>query len=151
MVSEIIINLIWFDREPYAMASMPCHVFTNLGLIWYRLKNILYFLNILVSILIREMSKKNQKHRENQKKIIEKIKPWKKPIKPIKILKKPNWNESKLKKTRKKPRQTEKTKSNRFEPVFIIKNQTKPKPVNLNQIRFFYKNQIENNNSYLIR
>jgi hypothetical protein len=37
----------------------------------------------------------------------------------------------------KKPSQIEKTESNRFEPVFILK--TKPKPVGLNWFRFgFY-------------
>jgi hypothetical protein len=37
----------------------------------------------------------------------------------------------KLSQNRAKP---EKTKSNRFEPVFILKNQTESKPVGLNQI-----------------
>jgi hypothetical protein len=35
-----------------------------------------------------------------------------------------------------KPSQTEKTKSNQFEPVFILKNRTEPKPVSLNQFGF---------------
>jgi len=90
----------------------------------------------------------------------------KKPIKLIKILKKltssiqfrfyklktkktepnPNRKEKKRVKTEKtklKPSQTEKTESNRFELVFILKNQTKP---NRNQLvpvlirfRFFLK------------
>jgi hypothetical protein len=36
-------------------------------------------------------------------------------------------------KNQKKPSQTKKTESNRFEPVFILKNQIKPKSVGLNQ------------------
>jgi hypothetical protein len=86
MVSEIIINLIWFDREPYAMASMPCHVFTNLGL---KPKT--------------EQNPTGKKQSQTEK----------------------------LSQNRAKP---EKTKSNRFEPVFILKNQTESKPVGLNQI-----------------
>jgi len=39
-----------------------------------------------------------------------------------------------------KPIQTEKIESNQFEPVFVLKNRTKPKPVSLNRFRFFLKN-----------
>jgi hypothetical protein len=39
---------------------------------------------------------------------------------------------------KKKLSQTEKTKINRFEPVFVFKNQTKPKPVGLNLFRFVF-------------
>jgi hypothetical protein len=66
--------------------------------------------------------------------------------KPIKILKKPassirfGFDKPKTKKNQaksKKPSQIKKTKSNWFEPVFVLK--TKPKPVGLNRFRFgFY-------------
>jgi len=68
--------------------------------------------------------------------------------KPIRILKKPTGSvrfykpESK-KPNRKKLSQTGKTKSNWFEPVFVLKNRTEPKPVGLNWFRvsfFFNKN-----------
>jgi hypothetical protein len=54
-------------------------------------------------------------------------------------LKKPNQtqtgkNRAKTKPNRKKPSQTE---SNQFEPVFVLKNRTEPKPVGLNRFRFF--------------
>jgi len=39
---------------------------------------------------------------------------------------------------KKKPSQTEKTEPNWFEQVFILKNQTKPKPVSLNRFRFVF-------------
>jgi hypothetical protein len=52
---------------------------------------------------------------------------------------KPNLNRKKLSQTGKKPSQTEKTKPNRFEPVFVLKNQTEPKPVGLKWFRFFLK------------
>ena len=59
-------------------------------------------------------------------------------------LKKPNRtqtekNRAKLAKNRVKPEKTEpnrKTKPNQFEPVFVLKNQTELKPVDLNQFRF---------------
>jgi hypothetical protein len=61
-------------------------------------------------------------------------------------LKKPNRNRTE--KTGKKPSQTGKTESNRkkpsqtepnrFEPVFLLKNRTGPKPVGLNWFRFFF-------------
>jgi hypothetical protein len=41
--------------------------------------------------------------------------------------------------TGKKPSQTRKTEPNRFEPVFVLKNQTEPKLVGLNRFRFFLK------------
>jgi hypothetical protein len=47
-------------------------------------------------------------------------------------------------KNRKKPSQTGKnwvklkTKPNRFEPIFVLKNRTEPKPVSLNRFRFFF-------------
>jgi len=44
----------------------------------------------------------------------------------------------KTKKTGKKPSQTEKTEPNQFEPVFVLKNRTEPKPVGLNQFRLFF-------------
>ena len=53
--------------------------------------------------------------------------------------KKPEKNRAKPEKTRVKPSQTEKTEPNRFESVFVLKNQTKPKPVSLNRFRFFFK------------
>jgi hypothetical protein len=102
---------------------------------------------------------KNWENWKNQKKITEKPNRKKKPIK---ILKKPTnsvrfrFYKLKTEKTepnpnRKKPSQTGKTKQkpsqtgkktepNWFEPVFILKNRTKPKPVSLNRFRcFFFK------------
>jgi len=50
----------------------------------------------------------------------------------------PNWKKlektSKPEKTRAK---SEKTESNRFEPVFVLKNRIELKPVGLNRFRFF--------------
>jgi hypothetical protein len=68
--------------------------------------------------------------------------------KPIKILKNPTGSvqfwfyKPEIKKpnrtqTGKKPSQTRKTEPNRFEPVFVLKNQTEPKLVGLNRFRFF--------------
>ena len=65
--------------------------------------------------------------------------------------KKSNRNRSQ---TGKKPSQPRKTESNRFEPVFVLKNRTKPKSAGLNRFRFgfffkfglvtfFYKNRTE--------
>jgi hypothetical protein len=54
--------------------------------------------------------------------------------------KKPNRIQTKPGKTkanREKPSQTEKTKPNRFEPVFVLKNRTEPKMIILTQ----YNNQ----------
>jgi len=72
--------------------------------------------------------------------------------KSIKILKKPTGSvqfrfykpETKTTKpnrtqTGKKPSQTRKTEPNRFEPVFVLKNQTEPKLVGLNWFRFLKK------------
>jgi hypothetical protein len=45
----------------------------------------------------------------------------------------------------KKPSQTGKNEPNRFEPVFVLKNRTEPKPVGLNRFRFgfgFFKKKI---------
>jgi hypothetical protein len=39
----------------------------------------------------------------------------------------------------KKPSQTGKTEPNWFEPIFVLKNQTEPKPVGLNRFWFFKK------------
>jgi hypothetical protein len=47
-----------------------------------------------------------------------------------------NPNRKKSEKNRVKPSQTEKTEPNRFESVFVLKNQTKPKPVGLNRFQF---------------
>jgi len=49
-----------------------------------------------------------------------------------KKLRKSNRAELKPKKNQKKPSQTGKTEPNRFEPVFVLKNRTEPKPVGLN-------------------
>jgi hypothetical protein len=60
------------------------------------------------------------------------IKP-KKSKKPIRILKKPTgfvWFQF-------YKFETKKTKPNRFEPVFVLKNQTKLKPIGLNRFWFF--------------
>jgi hypothetical protein len=54
----------------------------------------------------------------------------------------PNPNRKKPEKNRakpKKPSKTEKTKQNRFEPVFVQKNRTEPKPVDLNRFWFLLK------------
>jgi len=61
-------------------------------------------------------------------------------------------NQTQIKKPEKKPsqtgktEQTKKTEPNRFEPVFVIKNRTEPKPVDLNRFRFgfgfFYKKNL---------
>jgi hypothetical protein len=51
----------------------------------------------------------------------------------------PNLNRKKLEKNRAK---TEKTEPNRFEPVFVLKNRTEPKPVGLNRFRFFFKKNL---------
>jgi hypothetical protein len=40
-------------------------------------------------------------------------------------------------KLEKKPSQTEKNRANRFKPVFVLKTQTEPKPVSLNQFWLF--------------
>jgi hypothetical protein len=52
----------------------------------------------------------------------------------------PNRNKKKREKNRAKPKKTEpkpkKTESNRFEPGFALKNQTKPKHVGLTLFRF---------------
>ena len=74
----------------------------------------------------------------------------KKPIKLIKILKKPTGSvwfrfykpktekiEPNRTQTGKKPSQTEKTKQNWFEQVFVLRNRTEPKLAGLNQFRFF--------------
>jgi hypothetical protein len=50
----------------------------------------------------------------------------------------PNPNQAKPKKTEPKPSQTEKTEPNRFELVFVLKNQTEPKLVGLNRFRFAF-------------
>jgi hypothetical protein len=50
--------------------------------------------------------------------------------------KKPEKNRAKPEKNRVKPSQTEKTEPNRFESVFVLKNQTTPKPVGLNRFQF---------------
>jgi len=89
------------------------------------------------------------KNRENRKKITEKPNREKKPIKLIKILKKPadsvrfRFYKPKTEKTERNRTQTEKTElnrqktePNRFELVFVLKNQTKPKQVSLNLFRF---------------
>jgi hypothetical protein len=41
--------------------------------------------------------------------------------------------------TGKKPSQTEKTKPNRFELVFVLKNRIELKPVGLNRFRFGFE------------
>jgi hypothetical protein len=53
----------------------------------------------------------------------------------------PNRKKSKNKPSQigKKPSQTKKTEPNRFEPVFVLKNQTEPNPVGLNRFQFFLK------------
>jgi len=82
---------------------------------------------------------KNWKTEKTRKKITKKSKPWKKLIKPIKILKKPSgsvYKPKKKKPNRKKLENWAKTEPNRFEPVFILKNQAEPKPVGL---KFFFK------------
>jgi hypothetical protein len=48
--------------------------------------------------------------------------------------KKPSQNQQK---TEPKPSQTKKTKSNQFEPDFVLKNRIEPKLVSLNRFRFF--------------
>jgi hypothetical protein len=47
-------------------------------------------------------------------------------------------NRVKLEKTDQKSSQTEKTESNQFELVFVLKNQIKTKPVSLNRFRFSF-------------
>jgi hypothetical protein len=91
-----------------------------------------------------------RKTKKTKKKKTKKTKLWKKPIK---ILKKPTGSvrfrfyksETLKNRTEPKPSQTEKTEPNRkkpsqnqFEPVFIQKNWTEPKPVGLNRFRFFF-------------
>jgi hypothetical protein len=106
-----------------------------------------------------------QKNRKNLtvKKKSKKLNCKKKLIKPIKILKKPassvqfwfykpktkktepNPNQKKTKPNRPKSSQTEKTDPNQFKPVFVLKNQTEPKPVGLNRFQFgfgFFKKKI---------
>jgi len=91
--------------------------------------------NIIHTIKI-EVSKKIKKPRKQKKKL-------KKPNskkKPIRILKKPigsvQFYKSESKKpNRKKLSQTGKTEPNQFEPVFVLKNRIKPKPVGLNWFR----------------
>jgi hypothetical protein len=56
--------------------------------------------------------------------------------------KKPNQIEPEPKKTepnRKYQAKLEKPSQNLFEPVFVLKNQTEPKPVGLIRFRFFFK------------
>jgi len=43
-------------------------------------------------------------------------------------------NQTQTEKTGKNRAKTEKTEPNRFEPVFILKNQTEQKPVGLNRV-----------------
>ena len=44
--------------------------------------------------------------------------------------------QNRTKKNRAKTKPNQKTEPNRFEPVFILKNRTEPKPVGLNRFRF---------------
>jgi len=108
-----------------------------------------------------EKNWKTEKIEKTKKKITEKIKPWKKNrLNRLKFWKKstnsvrfrfyklktektePNPNRKKPSqtgKTKQKPSQTgKKTEPNWFEPVFILKNRTKPKPVSLNRFRCFF-------------
>jgi hypothetical protein len=48
-------------------------------------------------------------------------------------------NQIQTEKNWKKTEPTEKTKPNRFEPFFVLKNQTEPKPVGLNRFQVFFK------------
>jgi len=91
-------------------------------------------------IKLRKPEKKNRKNRTKKK--------------PIKILKKsagqvrfrfykqktektePNPNRKKPEKNRAKTGKSKKTKPNRFEPVFVLKNRTELKPVGLNRFQF---------------
>ena len=60
--------------------------------------------------------------------------------KPEKTELKPRQNkkkQAKLEKTELKPGQNKKTESDRFEPVFVLKNQIEPKSVSLKWFRFF--------------
>ena len=93
---------------------------------------------------------KNRKQKPNREK---------KSIKPIRILKKPTgsvlvlqaWNKKTEPKLEKQEKNRAKAESNQFEPVFVLKNQTKiswfePVSVFLKKIGwviFFYKNQTE--------
>ena len=54
----------------------------------------------------------------------------------------PNRIKPKQKKARKKLSQTGKTEPNRFELVFVLKNQIEPNPVGLNRFWFFKKKLI---------
>ena len=75
----------------------------------------------------RKLEKNNRKNRTVKK--------------PIKILKKPAGS-VRFYKQKNKPNRTQteknrkKTEPNRFEPVFVLKNQTEPKSVGLNRFRF---------------
>jgi hypothetical protein len=59
----------------------------------------------------------------------------------------PNWKKpekkpsqiGKNKPNREKLSQTKNIEQNRVEPVFVLKNQTEPKPVGFNRFRFFLK------------
>jgi hypothetical protein len=99
--------------------------------------------------LNRENQKKNNRKNRTVKK--NRLKFWKnRPVrfrfyksKTEKTEPNPNWK--KPKKTEPN-RKIEKTESNRFEPVFVLKNLTEPKPVGLNMFQFgfgfFKKNFI---------
>jgi hypothetical protein len=51
----------------------------------------------------------------------------------------PNRNRKKTEPNRKNRAQTEPNRKNRAKPIFVLKNQTEPKPVGLNRFRFFLK------------
>jgi hypothetical protein len=111
-------------------------------------------------IKLKKLKKNNWKNQTVKKNRLNWLKFWK--IRPVRFgfgfislkPKKPNWtktrkktepnqkiqaklkNRTKPEKTEPKSSQTEKTKPNRFEPVFVIKNQTEPKQVGLNWFRF---------------
>jgi len=110
------------------------------------------------SIKPRKQKKNNRKNRKKKP-----IKILKKPASPVQFRfykqktekTEPNPNRKKPEKNRAKLEKNEKTKPNRLEPVFVLKNRTELKPVGLNRFQFgffflnsvwlvfFYKNRIE--------
>jgi hypothetical protein len=133
----VIIKLVSLFTSEICILSVLYSLFKSskfAGNLWPDLKIIFWcnnttYMYILVSL--QPKKPKNRLNRENQKKITEKTEPWKK-------------NQLKFWKNRpvrfwfislklKKPSKIEKTKSNRFEPVFVQKNQIEPKPVGLNR------------------
>ena len=127
---------------------------------FYYIKGYKLYLFNYILISFYRVSKKTEKSRKSEKKITKKtnreknrLKFWKnRPVrfgfislkpkklnrtepKPKKIRKNPSQTKPKPSQTKPKSSQTKKTESNRFEPVFLLKNRTESKPIGLN--RFF--------------